>query len=153
MQQQKQESRMAEIKKIEVEDFVKNRLQVGQIDRFSQFQIVVEAEAGAQNVGRLLKHGARINELEEKQQKKLELENKRDLNRAWEVAKDDSEQRVEDALRAGGEANWAQVGEAQYRERLAEQAAEQGNAWVIGSRIRTPQSGRRRCSGTTSQWR
>ena len=123
---------MAGIQKIEVEDFVKNRLQVGQIDRFSQFQIVVEAEAGAQNVGRLLKHGARINELEEKQQKKLELENKRDLNRAWEVAKDDSEQRVEEALRTGGEANWAQVGEAQYRERLAEQAAEQGNAKVMG---------------------
>ena len=122
---------MAAIKKIEVEDFAKERLQVGQFDRYSQFKVIVEAEAGAQNVGRLLKQGAQVYELEEKKKKRKALENKRDLNRAWEVAKDRAEEALGRIGALGGPENWERYGDAHYEERIAEVAAQQGNATVM----------------------
>ena len=122
---------MAAIKKIEVEDFAKERLQLGQPDRYSQFKVVVDAEAGAQNVRQLLKQGAQVYELEEKKKKRKALENKRDLYRAWEVAKDKAAAAMERAGVFGGAENWIQYGEAYYDERKAEIAAQQGNATVM----------------------
>jgi hypothetical protein len=78
---------MTVIKRIAVEDFGKDRLQVGQSERYSAFKVAITAEAGAENVGRLLQQGAIINDLEDKQQQQKEMEQHRTAFRNLERAR------------------------------------------------------------------
>jgi hypothetical protein len=114
--------------KIQSENFEQKPLEAGQNERYSHFKIMIAGEMGAQVVGHVLKSEAPSCELEQKEQRRLQLEKQRDLNRKWERAKLASNQAMEQAQQQPSEAAWAAVGEAQFEERMAEEAAKESKA-------------------------
>jgi hypothetical protein len=96
---------MSGIRKLETENFTKDRPQVGQSDRYSSFKEAVEAEAAEQNVGRLIKPAAVINELEQQQEILAKIETKLRLYRECDTADMECAAEQDRYWREGGEDN------------------------------------------------
>jgi Zinc finger C-x8-C-x5-C-x3-H type (and similar) len=118
---------MSGIKKIGTENW-QDRLQVGQSDRYGSYKEMVEAEAAAQNVRRLLKPAADTNELERQQEASLKMENQFKLYRELENARMDCATEYDRYRREGGEDNWEIYQNTEVRYSETKRRAEIGRA-------------------------